>query len=272
MGISIKINSKPKSVFEQLSLTWNYKHLIIMFFLRDIKIKYSQTKFKVAWILLQPLLMMLVFTFFFGFILKWQTDGIPYPIYVFSGLIIWNLFQGIIQTSVSLYFENSALIKHNNFPKITMVVAKVLNAIIDALLSFLILIILMILFSMLPSWKIIFLFVPIFLTAALSISIVLFVISISYKKKDFIYALPYLLSFLIWITPIFFSTNILPQNIKFLIYFNPIAGLVDLWRGCLFAKASFNFNYCPILLFNIPLLAISFAFYCGKETYINDNL
>jgi lipopolysaccharide transport system permease protein len=127
-------------------------------------------------------------------------------------------------------------------------------------------------YAIVPSWKVIFLFIPIVITAVIASSVVLFVLSMSYKRRDFILVLPYLLSFMIWVTPIFFTANILPQSIKFLIYFNPIAGLVDLWRACLFSSAKFDFSYTAILLFSIPLLAFSFALYCRKEYYIIDNL
>lgn len=242
-----------------------------MFMKRDLKIKYAQTRFKVAWLIFQPLFVVGVFTFFFGYVLGWQAKNIPFPVYVFTGLIIWNLFQGGIQSSANSVFENASLLKNNPIPKIIITLSKISGVLIDALISSLILLIIMLFYHIVPSWHFIFLVVPLLLTCMLSLSIVLLLQSFTIKKnRDLLIAMPHLLNILIWVTPVFFVSDILPDKIKFLIYFNPLAGLVELWRYCLLPATIFDVNYLLVLSLIIPLGLFSFFIYFKRESSFND--
>lgn len=266
------ITNNTSNLSNHIRNVWRRKHLIGMFLIRDFKIKYTQTKLKVFWLLFQPLLMMTVFTFFFGYLLGWHAGQLPFPVYVLSGLIIWNLFQSTIQSSTYVLIENSTLVKNNNFPKIILTISKTIGVIIDSFISIIILCAMMFFYGIIPSWHFVFFVIPILLVSVLSLSCILLIQSYTYKKRDVLFALPSFLSLIIWITPVFFTSQLIPHKISYFLYFNPVASLVELWRYCIFPDADFDLNYFPVLLFIIPLFYFSLVVYVRNEVKFNDYL
>src|SRR5512139_2707163 len=152
----------------QLRELWEYRELLYFFIWRNVKIKYKQTVLGVGWAIIQPLLTMVVFSFFFGRLAKIPSDGVPYPIFSFTGLVPWTFFaNGLSQASTSLV-RNANLIKKVYFPRLAMPVGAVLSGLVDFILAFLILLGMMVFFGRLPTANVLFL--PLFLLLALMTS------------------------------------------------------------------------------------------------------
>lgn len=266
------ISNTSKKFPQLLKDIWQFKHLIVLFTKRELSIKYSQTLLKKFILILQPLLMMLVFSFFFGYILKWKSADIPYPIYVYSGLIIWNLFNGGVQSSIFVLIENATLIKNNNFPKTILTISKMLLVVIDSLINFAVLIVIMVCYRITPSLLSFFILIPIIFTLLFSFATAILIQAVSIIKRDIQYMVPYLFSILIWVTPVFFMTEMLPVNLRFILFINPITSLVELWRYFVIPGFVFNFNYFYSLLFIFPYLLFALIIYTKKESKYNDYL
>lgn len=264
------ITSNPDTFKEYVRKVWQYKALIVAFAKKDLQVKFAQTWLRLGWSIVQPLTGTIVFTFFFSYILHWNAGGLPFPLYALSGLISWNFFSAIfIQGAVGIH-EYSSLNRKIYYPKLIIPLSKMLVALIDLGISFVLLIPLLFWYHIIPSWKIIFLPIIIVINALAGLSISLFFSAFSYKYKDLLQVMPFITYFGIWITPVFFTFETLPESLRFIWFINPMAGIVDAWRSCLFSSWHFNLQYLPGLLSIIPLAAIGLWIYQKKETEFSD--
>jgi lipopolysaccharide transport system permease protein len=247
-----------------------FKALIKAFAVRDLKVKYASTFLGLGWTILQPLAGLTIFTFFFGFVLGWKANNTPYSLYVLSGLLGWNFFSYIVFQGSSCIHDGGQIIKEIYYPKFILPLSKVLVAFVEVFVSFLLLIPLMIWYQIYPSWQIIFLPIAFLLTILCALSIVVWVSSFAYKKRDLLHVVPFLMYFGIWLTPVFFTFDTLPEQFQFLWFFNPMAGVVELWRLSLFADWSFSLKYLPSILLMFPVFLIGFKIYIKKEFLFSD--
>lgn len=265
-----EITSAPDSLGKYFHKIWKYKDLIWVFAKRDLQVKYAQTFLGIGWSIIQPLTALLIFTFFFGYILHWTTDDLPYSLYVLSGLLGWNFFSYIVHSGSISTQESAHLIKKVYFPKSILPFSKVLIALVELSCSLLILIPLMLFFDIALSWKIIFLPLVLIFNAVCALVLVFWVAAFAYKKRDLLHILPFIVSFGIWLTPVFFSAGFLPVKFQPFMDLNPMASVVDMWRWMLFGTTSFNFNW--IISFGIVFLfcLMGMFFYNNKENKFSD--
>jgi lipopolysaccharide transport system permease protein len=249
------ISPKPDTFLEYFKKIWDYRNLIWVFAQRDIKVKYAQTMLGITWTILQPLTALVIYTVFFGVILNWTAGDIPFPIYVLSGLIGWNFFSYIVYTGSSSVQDASFTIKKIYFPKSILPLSKVLVAFIELIFSLFLLIPLMLYYGIPLSWHIVFFPIVLIYNTCCGLFLVFWVASFAYKKKDLFHLLPYIVSFGMWLTPIFFTGNFLPEKLKFITVINPMANVVDLWRWLLFNNIEFKltwlFNFVIVLFLSI---------------------
>jgi lipopolysaccharide transport system permease protein len=249
------ISPKPDTFLEYFKKIWDYRNLIWVFAQRDIKVKYAQTMLGITWTILQPLTALVIYTVFFGVILNWTAGDIPFPIYVLSGLIGWNFFSYIVYAGSSSVQDASFTIKKIYFPKSILPLSKVLVAFIELVFSLFLLIPLMLYYGIPLSWHIVFFPVVIIYNTCCGLLLVFWVASFAYKKKDLFHLLPYIVSFGMWLTPVFFTGNFLPEKLKLITVINPMANVVDLWRWLLFNNIEFNliwlFNFVIVLFLSI---------------------
>lgn len=265
-------HSKPEQFISFFAKIWTYRHLIWVFAKRDLKVKYAQTFIGLGWTIIQPLTALLIFTFFFGFILQWETKGIAYPVYVLSGLLGWNYFSYTVNSGVFGLQESAHLIKKIYFPKSIIPLSKMIIALVELGVSLLILIPLMIYYEQALSWKIVFLpFVLIFNTCCAFLIVFWFSILAS-KKRDLLHLIPFLLYFGIWFSPVFFSNDILPQQYTFLLDLNPMANVVEAWRWCLFDQSEFKWIWAFNFLLTTLFMLVGMYLYNRKESELVDNL
>ena len=230
-----RISAHPDSLPTYLGKLWKYRQLIWVFAIRDLKVKYSQTIIGLAWSVIQPLTALVIFTFFFGYVLDWKADSLPYSVYILSGLLGWNFFSYIVSSGSASIQESSHLIKKVYFPKSVLPLSKVLVAFVELMLSLVLLIPLLLYYKISVSVNVVF--IPLVLTynAICGLAVVFWVAAFAYQKRDLFHLLPFVLYFGIWLTPVFFTADFLPESVCWMLDLNPMAQVIDLWRWSVFS-------------------------------------
>jgi lipopolysaccharide transport system permease protein len=245
---------------------WQYRELFQVLAWRDIAVRYKQTVIGAAWALIRPLLATLVFTVIFGRLAKLPSDpSVPYPLLVFAGMLPWSFFStSVADASNSLIAgENSKLISKVYFPRLIMPVAAVMVGLTDFLISFVLFSALMIWYRLVPGWQVVLL--PTFLAIAFmaSIGIGAWITALNVKYRDFRYIIPFLLQMGLYVSPVGFSSSIVPDQWRLLYSINPLVGVIDGFRWCLFGGQS------PLYLPGIAMsVAVSMVFvWIGVHTF-----
>ncbi len=265
-----KFTATPDTLIEYCKKIWQYKSLIIVFFKRDIKVKYAHTLLGLGWTILQPLAVLIIYTFFFGYLLNWKAGDLPYSLYVLSGLLGWNFFSYIVFQGTSSIQEAGFIIKKIYFPKAILPLSKVLVAAVELIISFLLIIPLLIWHGESLSWHIILLPVVLLFNSLIALFIVLTIVSLAFRKRDLFHLVPFLINLGVWCTPVFFTKDILPQEINHMWYFNPLASIVELWRWCLFPAWNYDIKFIPALIAIIPLFISGFLIFIRNEKKFSD--
>jgi lipopolysaccharide transport system permease protein len=213
---------------------WRYRELFQVLAWRDLSVRYKQTVIGVAWALIRPFLTMLVFTTIFGRIAKLPSDGAaPYALMVFAGLLPWTFFStGLADASNSL-ISNANLISKVYFPRLIVPAATIVVAFVDFLISFCILIVMMVWYQFVPGWQIVFLPVFVFLGFWASLGPSLWITALNVKYRDFRYIIPFILQFGLYVSPVGFSSSVVPEQWRLLYSLNPMVGVIDGFRWCI---------------------------------------
>lgn len=218
---------------------WRYRELFRVLAWRDLSVRYKQTVIGVLWALIRPFLTMLVFTIIFGRIAGLPTDGnAPYALMVFAGILPWTFFStGLSEASNSL-INNTNLISKVYFPRLIVPIATIVVAFVDFLISFCILLILMGWYRFLPDWRILVL--PIFALLAFITSVgpSLWITSLNVKYRDFRYIIPFIVQLGLYVSPVGFSSNVVPEQWRLLYSLNPMVGVIDGFRWCILGGQS----------------------------------
>jgi lipopolysaccharide transport system permease protein len=213
---------------------WRYRELFRVLAWRDLSVRYKQTVIGVLWALIRPLLTMLVFTIVFGRIAKLPTDGhAPYALMVFAGILPWSFFSSALSEASNSLVNNERLISKVYFPRLIVPIATIVVAFVDFLISFCILFLLMAWYGFLPDWRILLL--PLFglLVFFASIGPALWITSLNVKYRDFRYVIPFIVQFGLYVSPVGFSSSVVPAQWRLLYSLNPIVGVIDGFRWCI---------------------------------------
>jgi homopolymeric O-antigen transport system permease protein len=238
---------------------WRYRELFYILAWRDINVRYKQTAIGVAWAILRPLLAMLIFTVVFGRIAKMPSNGIPYPILVFAAMLPWQFFSNPLSEASNSLIGNTQLISKVYFPRLIIPAGAVITSFVDLLISAVLLGLLMIWFRFLPDWRLLAL--PLFgllaFLAALGPGLLLTALNV--KFRDFRYVVPFIVQFGLFISPVGFSSDVIPANWRLLYSLNPIVGVIDGFRWAICRGAS------PIYLpgFALSMLVITVFLFLG---------
>jgi lipopolysaccharide transport system permease protein len=217
---------------------WEFRELLGVLTMRDIKVRYKQTALGAAWAILQPLVATLIFTLIFGRFAKIPSESLPYPIFVFTGLLAWNFLQnGVTRSSASLV-SNTALITKVYFPRISVVVAGVTGPLVDMLLAGAILGGMMAWYGIVPSWHIVALpgFILIALAAALGVG--LWLAPLSARYRDVQYVVPFVVQIWMYASPVVYPVSLIPDRWRFVLSLNPMTGVIDGFRWSLLGRGS----------------------------------
>ncbi|HRO44582.1 ABC transporter permease [Agriterribacter sp.] len=213
---------------------WRYRELFYILSLRDIKVRYKQTVLGVLWSVLRPLITMIVFTLIFSKVAKLPAAGsAPYAIMVYVGMLPWQFFANAISEASNSLIGNTNLISKVYFPRLIIPTASVITSMIDFLIAFFLMLLLCLFYQYLPGWQIIFL--PLFLLLAftLAIGIGLWITALNVKYRDFRYIVPFIVQFGLYVSPVGFSTSVIPEKYRLLFYLNPMVGVIDGFRWSL---------------------------------------
>ena len=231
-----------KGMFDlDLRTIWAYRELLYFLVWRDIKVRYKQTVIGVGWALVQPLVTMLVFTVIFSKFAKIDSDGIPYPLFAYSGLLPWNYFAGSLGRSINSVAGNTYLISKVYFPRLFLPFAGTVSGMIDIGASFIVLIALMVWYGVSPTWGIMLL--PVFLLLAMmtALAIGLWLCALNVTYRDVGHMVPFLTQVWMFASPIAYPVSAVPEQWRLLYGLNPMVSVVEGFRWALLGKAAPDF-------------------------------
>ncbi len=225
------IDSSQQGLFNWKEL-WQYRELFYFFTWRDIKIKYKQTVLGFLWAVLQPLLMMFIFTFFFGRALNVPSQNLPYPIFVFSGLLLWNLFSTGLTGSANSMVNNATIIKKIYFPRLIIPTSSILVSLFDFFMAFVLFIPLLIFYRQPLSWNALWCWpVAVVITVAATLGPGCLLAALNVKYRDFRYVIPFLVQVLFFLTPIIYPITLLKYPLlQYALAFSPMYAAIELFR------------------------------------------
>ena len=265
------VDADKQRLFEWMEL-WRYRELFYFFTWRDVKIKYKQTVLGFLWAVLQPLVMMLIFTFFLGKALNIPSQQLPYPVFVFSGLLIWNTFASGLSNSANSMLSNAQIIKKVYFPRLVIPVSAILVSVFDFLIAFILFIPLLLYFSQtvsshaLWSWPL-----ALLITAVATLGPGSWLAALNVKYRDFRYVIPFLVQLLFFVTPVIYPISLLEYPaLKFLVAASPLYAALEFFRFPL-TNASPDFFLIMMSLFSsIFFLFVGLRYFKKTEDFFAD--
>jgi len=251
---------------------WQFRDVAFILALRDIKVRYKQTFFGAAWAIMQPFLSMVVFTIFFGKMTKIPTDGIPYPIFSYSGLLLWQYFSQAITYSSNSLNININLITKIYFPRILIPISATIFGLLDYCVAGVVLIGMMAFYHYSISLKILFVPIILFLTWILAVGVGLWLSALNVKYRDIRYALPFFVQMWMFISPVIYPSSILGKY-RWISYVNPVSGLITAHRAVFLQGYALDLN---TLLVNVAVILVLFVsglyYFKGMEKDFADRL
>ena len=257
----LRIEPSKGWVSLKLRELWEYRELLYFLTWRDIKVRYKQTVLGAAWAIIQPFCTMLVFSIFFGRLAKMPSDGIPYPIFSYAGLVPWMFFaSGLSQSSNSLV-GSANLITKVYFPRLTIPISTVLSGVVDFALSFLVLLAMMLYYGVKPTWNILWL--PLFLLLALvtALGVGLWLSALNVQFRDVRYVVPFITQFWMFATPIAYPSSLLHEPWRTVYGLNPMVGVVEAFRWALLGSSTRPGPIIAVSVIAAVAILIGGAFY-----------
>jgi lipopolysaccharide transport system permease protein len=245
---------------------WRYRELLFFLSWRDIIIRYKQTAIGIAWSVIRPLLTMVIFTVIFGNLAKLPSHGIPYPILIYAAMLPWQFFSTAFTTVSGSLVTNSNLISKVYFPRLIIPVSTIISGLVDFTISFVMYLLLMIIFKV--PFTIKFLTIPFFLLLAILLAIGsgLFICSLNVKYRDFQVIVPFIMQLGLYISPVAYSSTIVPEKWQLLYTLNPMVGVIDGFRWALLGNAPINLSGLFVsIIFTIVLLLLGIKYFRSTE-------
>lgn len=231
-----------------------HRELLLFLTWRDIKIRYKQTLIGAAWAVLQPLMTMLIFTLVFGRFAKIPSDGLPYSVFAYAGLLPWTYFAEALSRSSSSVVSDGNLIKKVYFPRLIIPLAAVLTPGVDFFLSFLFLLCLMAWFGIQPTVQIVFLPAFMILAFITALSVGLWLSALNVRYRDIRYTVPFLMQFWMYASPVVYPVTLIPEKWRMVFGFNPMTGVIEGFRWALLGKEAPDFYLISVSTFIVLLL------------------
>ncbi len=244
-----------------LPALWEYRELVYFLTWRDIKVRYKQTALGIAWAIIQPFTIMVVFSIFFGRLAQVPSDGLPYPIFTFCALLPWQLFAHALSESSNSLVANERLITKIYFPRLVIPLSAALSGLVDFVFAFFVLLGLIFYYGIVPSgalWTLPF-FILLAVTTALGVGFWLSALNVEYR--DVRYTIPFISQLWLFISPVAYPSSIVPGPWRFLYSLNPMVGVIEGFRWALLDKASLPGMPLAVSAGIAMLLLISGLFY-----------
>jgi len=263
-------SGEPNSIkFSFLMKIWQYRNLLFAFTIRDIKAQYAQTRLGIIWGLLQAIIAALILNFFFGILLRIKTDNFQYIIYAFPGMMAWYYFSYIVNCSGNSVLMSQAIVKKIYFPKLILPLYKTLVGLIDYCLWFVVYLFLLLFYKQPISLNFVFMPLAMIFNIFAGLSIAIWLSAVSVKYRDALHFIPFLTGFGAFITPVFYETIMIPQAYSYLLYFNPMAGVIAFYRWCLLG-IPFSISYLYGIIPMFVLLITGLKYFKKIENSMSD--
>jgi len=226
---------RPSSGWAGLELeeVWKYRELLFFLTWREIKVRYQQTLLGASWAVIQPLMQMIVFSFIFGGIARMSSEGLPYPIFSYTGLLPWGLFSKALTDAGRSMVMNRNMITKIYFPRLIIPMASVISGLVDFFISFLILLGLMVYYRITPTAAVWTLPLFMLLTIITALGIGLWLSALNVLYRDVGHVLPFLTQFWMFLTPVIYPSSRIPEKWRLLYALNPMTGVVEGFRWAL---------------------------------------
>ncbi len=234
------VTIEPKTGWSAINLRelWTYRDLLMILAGRDVKLRYKQTGLGITWVILQPLIAAAIFTIMFGRFAKLPSDGHPYIVFVFSGVLIWNYFAQVLQRAGNSLITDARLITKVYFPRLAIPLASTFSALIDLMVALGVLAVIMAIYGIVPTWRIAALPFFVLLAAVTATGVSLWLSALNVRYRDFVHAMPFLLQIWMFASPVAYATTIVPEKWRLLYSLNPAVAFIEGVRWSVLGSSS----------------------------------
>ena len=231
---------KPSRRFVPLSLrdVWEYRELLVFLVWRDIKVRYKQTALGAGWAVIQPFMMMVVFSIFLGHLAKVPSDGVPYPLFVFAGLVPWTFFAQALGGASNSLVGNANLISKVYFPRLIMPFSTAASFLVDLVIALGLLGAIMAWYGRAPTVQILLLPVLVLLALVAALAVGIWLSALNVRYRDVRYAVPFLVQLWMFATPVAYAASLVPDRWRWVYAINPMTGVVEGFRWALIDTGS----------------------------------
>jgi lipopolysaccharide transport system permease protein len=236
---------------------WRFRELFYFLTWRDLLVRYKQTIIGVTWAFLRPFLTMVIFTLLFGKIAKLPSQGVPYPLLVFAGVLPWQLFANAITECSYSMTKNSSMISKVYFPRLIAPLSGLLTSLVDFLISSLMLLVLMVWFRVVPDWRMITLPLFMLITLMSALGLGLWFAALNVKYRDFQHIIPFVIQIGVYVSPVGFSSGLIPEEWRLVYYLNPMVGAIEGFRWALLRTE--QALYIPGIVASLTLVCMVLA-------------
>ena len=233
---------------------WQYRELFFFLAWRDVVVRYKQTVIGIAWSVIRPVITMVIFTVIFGKLAKLPSDGVPYPILVFTAMLPWQFFATALTECSNSLVVNSSMISKIYFPRLIMPTSAVIVSFVDFLVSFGILAVLMAWYRFVPDWRVLLLPLLCLLAFGAAMGAGLWFGALNVKYRDFRYVVPFIVQVGLYVSPVGFSSSIVPEAWRFAYSINPMVGVIDGFRWAILGGTAQI--YLPGLVLSVGLVVV----------------
>jgi len=272
---------KPSIVIEprrnlwhlNLKELWQYRELLYFLVWRDLKVRYRQTAIGAAWVVIQPLLTMMIFTVVFSYFAKIPSDGVPYPIFAYAAILPWTYFSQSIGRCASSVIVDAGLITKVYFPRLLIPLAAVISPLVDFCLSLLILLGMMVWYGIAPTWGLLVVPAFLFLTLLTALGVGLWLSALNVRYRDVGHTVPFLIQNCMFASPVVYPVSLVPEKWQLLYSLNPMVGVIEGFRWAVLGKAAPDLLVLGISSFMVlVLLAGGIVFFRWMEGSFADNI
>ena len=270
---TVTITLRPSRGWVPVNLRelWSYRELLYFLTWREIKVRYKQTVLGFAWAIIQPFMMMIVFTLFFGNLAKVPSEGVPYPIFNYTAMVAWTYFANTTTFSGNSLVQNTALISKVYFPRMTVPLAPVLAFLLDFAIAFVILIGMMLYYGIYPTVMTLFLPLLVILMMLTASGVGMLLAALNANYRDIRYTLQFLVQFWMFASPVVYPVSMLPEKYHLIYAINPMAGVIEGFRSALLGTTAFPTQMLLVsTLTSIIIFIIGALYFRRTERYFAD--
>jgi lipopolysaccharide transport system permease protein len=249
---------------------WRYRELLWVLTERDVKVRYKQTVLGFAWAIIQPVMLMVVFSIFFGRLAKMPADGLPYPIFVYSGLLPWTFFANTISTSANSLVASSSLVSKVYFPRLVIPLSSAGSGLVDFAIALVILLVMMAWYGI--GWTVSLFLAPLLVAGmifnALGVGVVLAALNVAYR--DFRYVIPFMVQFWLFATPVVYPASIVPEQWRWVLFLNPMAGFIQGFRSAFLGQPFDGIAIAVSIAVSVVIFIVGIAYFEKVESRFAD--